>query len=296
MIISRIFQGLGNQFFQYAFGRSLALRNNAVFKLDSSFYENSEITLPDGYTFKRNFEIHRYNVIVDEATKDEIAIYKGTKAPPLLDRFWYKINPSLRPIIIKEDLSKFSPELIDLKGNFYLDGYFTSEDFFKDYDDVIRNEFTLKNEMSETNKGWVETIKNSNSVCISLRLTDFLKFPLHNVCSLEYYYNGLKEVKNLLGEDITVFIWSDDNEWTKKNFHPPYERHYMTHNFPDFHEDLRLMTHCKHHVIPNSTFSWWAAWLAETDGQIVIAPERWLNSTEIEFKHVVPERWHKLKN
>ena len=295
MIITRIYQGLGNQLFQYAFGRSLALKNKTNLKVDSSFYENSEIT-QNGYTYKRDFEISRYNVQLTEATKDEIAVYTDKKRPSLLQRIWWRLNPTLRPKVVREDLSTFDPKMIGLKGNFYLNGYFTSEEFFKDYAPIIRKEFTLSNEMSQTNVQWSEKMKQCNSVCISLRLTDFLHNPLHNVCSLEYYHNGLKEVERLSGEEITVFIWSDDNDWTKENFKPPYKCHYMTHNHPDFHEDLRLMTHCKHHVIPNSTFSWWGAWLAEHENQIVIAPKRWLNSEEIEYGHVIPDRWHKIEN
>jgi hypothetical protein len=295
MIITRILQGLGNQFFQYAFGRAMAIRNRSQLKLDTSFYENAEVT-QHGYTVKRNFELARYNVQLTEASADEIAVFKGKQIPSLWKRTEFKLFPAHRTQVIEEDLSTFSPELNNLKGNLYLGGYFSSEEFFKDHAAIIRKEFTLKNSMSAANKEWAEKMKHCNSVCISLRLNDFLHYPLHNVCSLEYYYNGLKEVERLSGGDITVFIWSDDNVWTAENFKPPYPCHYMSHNFPDFHEDLRLMTHCKHHVIPNSTFSWWAAWLGEHETQIVVAPERWLNSTEIEYRHVVPERWHKIKN
>ena len=295
MIISRIFQGLGNQLFQYAFGRVLALRNKTDLKLDTSFYDDAEVT-QFGFTYKRNFEISRYNIVIDEASKNEVDLYKGAVRPNLLQRVEYRIFPDNRPRKIVEDLSVFSPELNNLKGNLYLDGYFTSEEFFKDHSDLIRKEFTLKNEMNKENFEWAARMQSCNSVCISYRRTNFVNNPLHEVCFMEYYLNGLKRVEELLDEPLTVFIWSDDNEWTRENFQPPYECHYMTHNFPDFHEDLRLMTHCKHHVIPNSTFSWWAAWLGEWENQIVVAPERWLNSDEIEYGHVIPKRWHKIKN
>lgn len=295
MIISRIFQGLGNQFFQYAFGRAMALRNGTRLKVDTSFYENAEVT-QFGYTYKRNFEISRYNVKLEEATAHEIGVFKGKQMPSFLQRVEFKLFPAHRPQVIKEDLSVFSPELNKLRGNLFLDGYFTSEEFFKDHASVIRKEFTLKNSMNAENQQWAAQMQGCTSVCISLRLTDFLHNPLHNVCSLDYYYNGLKEIEKLVGPDMTVFIWSDDNDWTREHFKPPYTCHYMTHNYPDFHEDLRLMTYCKHHVIPNSTFSWWAAWLGEHEDQVVIAPERWLNSTEVEYGHVIPQRWHKIKN
>ncbi|MGB1318567.1 MAG: alpha-1,2-fucosyltransferase [Flavobacteriales bacterium] len=295
MVISRIFQGLGNQLFQYAFARATALRNNTTLKLDTSFYEDAEVT-QFGFTYKRDFELARYNVLLDEATSTEVQRYTGAIPPSIWQRIKYKLQPSKRPVKITEDLSKFSPELNQLSGNVYLDGYFTSELFFKDYAAIIRQELTLRNPMNEENLGWTKVMQSCNSVCISYRRTNFVNNPLHEVCFMQYYLDGLEKVQELLNEELTVFIWSDDNEWTKENFKPNYKCHYMTHNFPDFHEDLRLMTYCKHHVIPNSTFSWWAAWLGEREGQIVVAPERWLNSTDIEYSHVIPDRWHKIKN
>ncbi|MBP9152448.1 MAG: alpha-1,2-fucosyltransferase [Flavobacteriales bacterium] len=295
MIITRIFQGLGNQLFQYAFGRAMAMRNDTVLKIDKRFFLAPEVTM-NGVTYARKFELDRYNLELTEASDFEIAVFKGQEIPKLINRIQWKLSPKLRPKVIKEDLSKFSPELNSLKGNLYLDGYFTSEEFFKDYASTIRKEVTLKSEMNLVNREWAAKIANCNSVCISLRRTDFLANPTHNVCSTDYYLNGLNKVQELLGRDIEVFIWSDDNKWTVENFKPPYPCHYMSHNFPDFHEDLRLMTHCKHHVIPNSTFSWWAAWLGEHEGQIVVAPKRWLNSTDVEYNHVVPDRWHKIEN
>lgn len=295
MIISRIFQGLGNQFFQYAFGRAMALRNNTVLRLDTSFFEDAEVT-QFGYTYKRNFELARYNVDLSEASLLQVSRFKDKVPPTYLNRLLYRLQPHLRPKIIREDLSVFDPELCNARGNLYLDGYFTSEMFFAEYADVIRKEFQLKNEMNQLNREWAAKMRECNSVCISYRRTNFVNNPLHEVCFMDYYLNGLKKAQELIGEDIEVFIWSDDNEWTKENFKPPHKCHYMTHNYPDFHEDLRLMTHCKHHVIPNSTFSWWAAWLGEWEGQVVVAPERWLNSEEIAYHHVIPNRWHKIKN
>jgi len=295
MIISRIFQGLGNQLFQYAFGRAMALRNDTSLKIDKRFFLAPEVTT-NGVTYARKFELDKYNVVLAEASDFELAVFKGREVPRWIDRIHWKINPDLRPKVIKEDISKFSPELNLLEGNLYLNGYFTSEEFFKDHAPTIRKEVTLKSEMSSENQEWAHKMASCNSVCISLRRTDFLANPIHNVCSTDYYLHGLNKVQELLGKDIQVFVWSDDNKWTIENFKPPYPCHYMSHNFPDFHEDLRLMTYCKHHVIPNSTFSWWAAWLGEHESQIVVAPKRWLNSTDVEYGHVVPERWHKIEN
>jgi len=295
MIISRIFQGLGNQLFQYAFGRAMSIRNKTELKLDATFYKDSEIT-EYGFTYKRDFEIARYNVEIVTATDNEINLYKGTSPGGIIDRVKHKFIKGKRPKVIHEDLSKFSPEFNTIKGNLYLDGYFTSEEFFKDHAGIIRKEFTLKNQMSEVNNKWAGLMQSTNSVSISYRRGNFLNNPLHETCFMQYYLDGLNEVHKLSTEEITVFIWSDDNDWTEKNFKPPFKCYYMTHNYPDFHEDLRLMTRCKHHVIPNSTFSWWAAWLGEHESQIVVAPEKWLNSDEIYYDHVIPKRWHKIKN
>ena len=119
--------------------------------------------------------------------------------------------------------------------------------------------------------------------------------PVHNVCGEQYYNDGLNAMSELL-KNMQVFIFSDDNEYVTRNFKLPFEHEFVTHNFPDFYEDLRLMTHCKHHIIPNSTFSWWAAWLAQHEGKKIIAPKIWLNSDTIDYSTLIPEDWIKIEN
>jgi len=294
MIIVKVFQGLGNQLFQYAMGRAVALRNNTELKLDISYYDQYAEVTQYGYTYRRGYELHRYNIAATLSTAEEVDSFITPRMRG--QRLLNLLMPGYVPRVVKEPFERFVPEMRDVQGKIYFDGYFTSEYFFADKADHIKQELALKGQMNDTNKALAERMAQCPSVCISIRRTNFVNNPLHETCKMSYYEDGLALLSERLGKEMEVFIWSDDNEWTSANFKPPYTCHYMTHNFPDFHEDLRLMTHCRHHVIPNSTFSWWAAWLGERPGQIVVAPERWLNSTEIEYGHVIPARWIKIKN
>lgn len=294
MIIVKIFQGLGNQLFQYAMGRALALRNGTELKLDTHYFAQFGEVTQYGFTYKREYELSKYNISAQLASVNECEQYMRPTMRG--QRVLNAIVPGYVPKWVKEPFDKFQPDLKNLKGNIYLEGYFTSEHFFDDQADIIRKELTLKAPMNELNRQWATRMGQCHSVCISIRRTNFVNNPLHETCFMSFYEDGLAYMAEKLGPEMEVFIWSDDNAWTRENFRPPYTCHYMDHNNPDFNEDLRLMTHCKHHVIPNSTFSWWAAWLGERQGSIIVAPERWLNSTEIEYGHVIPSRWTKIKN
>src|SRR5581483_8329275 len=97
-------------------------------------------------------------------------------------------------------------------------------------------------------------------------------------------------------KNAVFYIFSDDNDWAKQNFSIQDEHYFVTHNYPDFYEDFRIVQNCRHHIIPNSTFSWWGAWLCDNKDKIVIAPEIWLNSKELDYSYFLPKEWLKVRN
>jgi hypothetical protein len=88
-----------------------------------------------------------------------------------------------------------------------------------------------------------------------------------------------------------LFVFSDDPEWSEANFQPEYPTTYVSDDGGDPHEDLRLLAACGHHVLSNSSFSWWGAWLGETSDQIAIAPHPWFRRVPAATREVVPARW-----
>ena len=299
MIIVKIFQGIGNQLFQYAYGRALSLDLGYRFKMDNSYFINYSEVTQFGYTYKRDYGLSKFNINENLATIEEVENIKkisgSNRVSLFINRKLDQLAPYYKRKTVEELDTVFDPNLLKIKDNTYIEGYFTSELYFSKHRNILLNEFTLKSAPNQISAEIIKRMQETESVCISIRRTNFLANPLHNVCGTQYYLDGLRLMNEKI-KKMRVFIFSDDNEWAFQNFHIPYEHEFVAHNYPDFYEDLRLMTHCKHHVIPNSTFSWWAAWLAQYPDKNVIAPRFWLNSATIDYSTVVPESWIKIEN
>ena len=102
----------------------------------------------------------------------------------------------------------------------------------------------------------------------------------------------------MLAKDLdqpVVYAFSDDPQWVKENIQLNFPTRYVDHNKgKSSYEDLRLMSNCKHQVIANSSFSWWAAWLNANENKKVIAPSKWFADERVITKDVYPEAWIRI--
>lgn len=300
MIIVKIFQGPGNQLFQYAYGLAAAKRMGVPLKLDVSWYES--------FSSHRAYILDRFNISAEIATPQEIQYVKSKDGPNFLAYRWNLLRDAMAPVhkkvLINEDIQQVNLKFKYPYKNTYVTGYFTSEDFFADHSDLIRKELQFKGEVNEKNKAVVDLMKSTNSVALSIRRGDFLNKKWQNICSIEYYYRAIEILKKE-NDHLNFFVFSDELDWVKKNMKFNCDVQYMDFNLPDYMMDMRLMTHCKHHIITNSTFSWWGAWLSGSTN--VICPENWLNpdlethkqefnGQWVDFSHVLPNRWRKIHN
>lgn len=166
-------------------------------------------------------------------------------------------------------------------------GYFQSEKYFKHCEGLIRNYFTLKDEHTNYLKNKYPYILNQDSVSIHVRRGDYLtKQEWHTVQPIEYYNTAI----NIIGDDKKYFVFSDDLEWCKQNF--------IGDKFTFVQEDkdifeMFLQSYCKHHIIANSSFSWWGAWLNTNPNKIVIAPKNWFGPSyeNLQTQDLTPEKW-----
>ncbi len=291
MIIIKVFQGLGNQMFQYSLGRALEKRFKVKVKYDLSWFKDN--------SNHRSFGLDKFNLTAEEPSDEEIYNIKNGVFKNRLINFLFqrKLNflPYFKRPFFKEDLKSLDLNILKINSRTYIEGYFTSEIFFKEIRSVLINDFELISTPSAKNKVLIDSVLNQNSVCLSVRRGDFLKYSIHNVCDLQYFYDAIELIEKKISEPV-FYIFSDDNDWVQMNLKIKGEHYFITHNFPDFYEDFRIMKSCKHHIIPNSTFSWWAAWLADSEDKIVISPETWLNSDEIDYSYFLPEDWIKISN
>lgn len=170
--------------------------------------------------------------------------------------------------------------LYSKKKNKILSGNFESSDYFDDIYDILRVEFTPKYEVLKENIDLYNNIINSNSICLSIRRGDFVEnsdiSKLHNVTNLKYFQKSIQYMENKF-KDPVFFIFSDDIDWAKQNIVIK-KQHFFESGQDPVWEKLRLMYSCKHFIISNSTFSWWAQYLSLNKDKVVIAPKRWFNN------------------
>ncbi len=297
MIIVKLMGGLGNQMFQYAAAKSVALRNESELLIDTSFLEDK--SEKEDFTY-RNFELNVFQL--KDTVIDDIQLqlfFKKVKIFDLLklnrlnqDFFKYKISFHK---IIRENRFSQKIEIFDLiSDNSLLEGYWQSEMYFKSYKHVIREEFRFNHTFKNSNLEL--DIEQSNSVSVHIRRGDYANNTVinnvHGLCSIDYYIRAFEIISSRI-INPKFYIFSDDLEWTKKSLYFLGEKFNITfveQNLTHPSKDLMLMSKCKHNVIANSSFSWWGAWLNENPNKLVIAPLVWTNNNS-ENPYLVPDNW-----
>ncbi len=282
--VVRITDGLGNQMFQYALSLALANESECEVYHDLSFYgENYQLDAPT----------------VDEMIKDQSLANKCAKR-----KFGLKYFNAHYKVADKEKIdgctSHIDETVIREKGiaNFnngqheYIHDYFeTLEHFdYEKYRDIFSKEFALKVDMDEKNKDMLKRIKESNSIAIHIRRTDH---GILGFTNLKYYDKAVNYMVSKI-ENPHFFIFSDDINWVKENFKPDSQYTVVDINDDDTNYfDFELIKNCKHQIIANSTFSWWAAWLNPNKEKIVIAPTPWFLKDERNY--MMPKDWIRIQ-
>lgn len=292
MILTKLQGGLGNQLFQYALGRHLAEIHHTELKLDIFSFKND----PN----KRVYNLGHFTITENFATKEEVARFQKYKRKP--GRIWYLFNKLIAERkYIQQRQFHFDPRVLRTGNNVYLDGDWQTEKYFKDIEGIIRKEITVKTPLSGKDAEAAKKIEAASSVMMHIRRGDYVSNSetntYHGTQGLDYY----KKAIAIIAEKVSsphVFVFSDDHAWVKENIKLDYPVTYVVHNGADKnYEDLRLMSLCQNHIIANSTFSWWGAWLSQNPNKIVIGPERWFNNPKkktTSTKDVLPEEWIKI--
>ncbi len=291
MIIVKLIGGLGNQMFQYAVGRHLAIRNESILKLDISGFKN--------YTL-RNYDLNHFDIQENIATLEDLSrvLFPSGKPIHKIEKYLKMKFANVQKIqYIKEQDINFHPAILSLGDNTYLDGYWQSEKYFSDIEDVIRKEFTVKSKPDPINESYLGEIRDCESVSVHVRRGDYVSNPttaqVHGFLGLGYYQKALSIILENTDRPH-FFVFSDDLEWAEGNIKTDAPITYVKYNGAKNYEDLRLMSACKHHIIANSSFSWWGAWLSPDREKIVIAPRRWFKSDRLNARDLIPESWHKI--
>ncbi len=291
-IVVRMSGGLGNQMFQYAFGRSLSLDLGRPLVLDTAYLKKRQ---------DRPFALGKYNLIerVTISETGNLAVLSKIKAIKRI-RKWGYMEDLLNWGVLMESFppSYQVPDIqaLSVLKNIHIEGCWQSERYFSHFREVILEDFKLK-VVSPVFSDWSEKIRNfgPRSVSLHIRRGDYLSDPAANKCHgvlpVAYYGHAVQMIKKNC-ESPGFFVFTDDVEWARKNLEFMGKVFYVTGSGCSDPEEIGLMSLCSHHIIANSSFSWWGAWLNSNPGKMVIAPEKWFQSMSSD--DIVPNRWIRI--
>ncbi len=270
MIIVKLYGGLGNQLFQYATARSLALKNKTELSFDLHDFSVNK---------KREYLLSGYTLPATIASNESVqSIFQDNR---LLNRLLGKS----RWHIYREKNLSYDQRIADASGDIYLDGHWMNEKYFAQ----IRTRL-LKELLPKRHKTYDF---GKNSVSIHIRRGDYASEQetkkVHGVLPISYYKKAILKMKKIIDNPV-FYIFSDDLTWVHQHRRSFGQVKIMVGDSPN--EDLYAMSHCSHHIIANSTFSWWGGWLSTNPHQVVIAPKKWYASGRDE--NIVPKKWLRL--
>lgn len=271
---------LGNQMFVYATAYALGQKLHKSVAISKTYCD-------------RRYDLGVFNIPQEFNDVQKIGsvrswITPSRKKASLWDQNWFYYDDSIWSIPSSQK-------------NIVLRGHMQSPLYFEEYADDLRNKvFVLNKELSDIAKGWKQKIKSAKiAVSLHVRRGDYLNFTIFNGPDIQYYKRAVRLMMDLFGEDIEIFIFSDDFDYIKKNFSWIKKAHYVNSDSRYPYEDMLLMSECHHNIIANSTYSWWGAYLNKNKEKKVIAPMHWFSKEYQLYKSptidLYPSDWIILK-
>lgn len=297
MILVKLSGGLGNQMFQYAAARALAFKYQTKLVIDTSMFA-IEYEKVD----KREFGLNVFsNIKPVFSTK---FLTSSFYMPSRYDNDIRKLLGCKPRKVFAETKYSFNEEFVNIKPPVLLDGYWQCEKYFKEFETIIRNDLQFKSfDSNDQNVAIRNEILANQSVSVHVRRGDYVKYGTSNmfygICDIPYYK---KAIQLLLQKrnNLTFYFFSEDPEWVLENLMESGLNAIIVNGNTGVHswKDMYLMSLCKHHILANSSFSWWGAWLNQNPEKLVVAPSKWYNTTEPYFSQsdILLADWITIKN
>lgn len=283
MIIIRMTGGLGNQMFQYALYLKLRAMGKEVKMDDFTEYEGREA---------RPLSLWAFDIEYDRASREELC--------RMTDGFLDPVSRIRRKLFGRKSLEymekdcNFDPEILN-RDPAYLTGYFQSEKYFADIEEKVRQAFCfseriwegIPTQLLERIRSYEQQIKTAMAVSVHIRRGDYLQNEeaYGGICTEQYYKTAIEYVRKRQ-QDASFFVFTNDpdyaREWILKNFGQEKERFVLIEGTQEENGylDLYLMSLCRHHILANSSFSWWGAYLNPSREKMVIVPHKWFGNQE----------------
>jgi hypothetical protein len=290
MIVVKLQGGLGNQMFQYAIGKAMAKRHDSAFELDLDFLLDRTPNKAPGFVF-RDYDLDVFSLNPRIAPPGQERKYSR---PGFLEKVFAGFKSKT---VYREQFFHFNKDVLSIHPDVYLDGYWQSAKYFESVEKELRADFKFVHDIESQSKKMHEDILQTDSICVNVRRADFLNNSYHGVCGMSYFEPAIHQLASSLSNP-KIFVFSDDPQWCLDNFKSKFSMEIVDHSHKGFKfsNQLQLMAACKHFIIPNSTFAWWAVWLSNKKESKVIAPARWFGDTTIDTRDLIPEHWMRFNN
>lgn len=290
MVITRLSGGLGNQLFQYAAGRALSLARGVPLALDTAPLK----TVAPGLT-PRQYALGELRINARLASATEIASLNSKS-------LWKRVVNRFAPVRFRsayfEKSHAFDPNVLRLSGDVYIAGHWQSERYFSTASSQIREELKLQAPLSAASNVLVTAIGAArHPVSIHVRRGDYVSNSAaakhHGVLDVRYYQRAVREIMKS-APHATFFVFSDDPAWVRENLIVDADLTIVHAEGRTDAEDMILMSLCRAHVISNSSFSWWGAWLSGHPQKKVIGPKDWFASESMDSSDIIPAGWMQI--
>ncbi len=290
----RLVGGLGNQMFQYAAALGLAERRRARVLLDLSAF-SAYATWP--------YQLDRLRVPQNIAVDQQLRRPVGQSLPARIVRHLTGGGVKADGLYVEPHFH-FDEAFFSLPGDeIRLEGYFQSPLYFAGCEDVLRSQFQPVEPLGRASQEWSQRIAASPcSVSLHVRRGDYVTNPdaavVHTSLGEGYYSRAIALMRRLLGEEVDFFLFSDEPDFVEQAFADLPRAQVVRTDPQRSWEDMFLMARCNHHIIANSSYSWWGAWLNASPDKVVIAPGQWFTREKLATTNVMdlyPEGWIILK-
>ena len=273
----RISDGLGNQMFQYAFAYALSKKSNAKVVLDPLFWGTS----------LRKYQLEEFHISLTRKMVspfwDYLLGFGPRNGRRFKDQYRQHLIHKYYQVFEEKKIMHYDETVWNQTQPAFFMGFWQTPRYFEDYYEDLRMQFTLKRPLSVQAGHYMDRIKQGISVALHIRRTDYVRKEGNATLQFRFYEEALRRLSEVLG-DFSLFVFTDDKEFVKENFY--LHNYILIENVSDL-EEFELMKSCAHHIVANSTFSWWAAYLGENKGGIVYAP-----CTGIWSEEFYPKEWN----
>ena len=284
MTIIKLKGGLGNQLFQYAFGRLTAKRRGEELKTDrENLGAKSDVA--------RAYGLDNFRIQATPATPTEI---RAAKYPyGAFSKAWRLVSAKL----LRNFHIGYAEKMLRTSAS-YLEGFFQSYHYLEPIREDLLEEVSPKGDLFLKQAALVVKMAAVNSVAVHIRRGDYVSDAktksAHFICDLAYYEKAMTLIREKVASPI-FYVFSDDIAWAKDNLKSREPLIFVSNPEMKDYEELVLMSKCRHDIIANSSFSFWGAWLNRNPDKIVIAPERWNNQYPHAYRELLPPEWIKIK-